>query len=83
MNRNSHMGFLAFALGGILIFVGFRFHHFDFATAGVIALLHDVIVTLGVLSFTGRQVDLLVITALLTIAGYSINDTIIIYDRVR
>ncbi|MCA9406855.1 MAG: protein translocase subunit SecF, partial [Candidatus Omnitrophica bacterium] len=71
------------ALGGILLFVGFRFKHFDFATAGVIALLHDVFVTLGLVVFLGRQIDLLVVTALLTIAGYSINDTIIIYDRVR
>ena len=72
-----------FALGGILIFIGFRFKHFDFATAGVIALLHDVFVTLGIAVMLGRQIDLLVVTALLTIAGYSINDTIIIYDRVR
>ncbi len=74
---------MAFALAGILIYVGFRFHHFDFATAGVIALLHDVLITLGIIVLMGRQIDLLVITALLTIAGYSINDTIIIYDRVR
>lgn len=74
---------IVFALGGILIYVGFRFKHFDFAAAGVIALLHDVIVTLGVVVMLGRQVDLLVVTALLTIAGYSINDTIVIYDRVR
>ncbi len=72
-----------FAMGGILIFVGFRFHHFDFATAGVIALIHDVLITLGLVTWMGGQVDLLMITALLTIAGYSINDTIIIYDRVR
>ncbi|MBZ0165471.1 MAG: protein translocase subunit SecF, partial [Candidatus Omnitrophica bacterium] len=52
-------------------------------TAGIIALLHDVFVTLGILVMLNRQVDLLVVTALLTIAGYSINDTIIIYDRVR
>ncbi len=74
---------IVFALGGIFIFVGFRFKHFDFATAGIIALLHDVFVTLGILIMMGRQIDLLVVTALLTIAGYSINDTIIIYDRVR
>lgn len=72
-----------FALAGILIYVGFRFKHFDFAAAGVIALLHDVIVTLGWVVMLGREVDLLVVTALLTIAGYSINDTIVIYDRVR
>ena len=81
--RNKALLAILFALTGILIFVGFRFHHFDFATAGVIALLHDVILTLGILVFMGRQIDLLVITALLTIAGYSINDTIIIYDRIR
>ncbi len=74
---------IVFALGGILIYVGFRFRHFDFAAAGVVALLHDVFITLGALSLLGRQVDLLVVTALLTIAGYSINDTIIIYDRIR
>lgn len=81
--RKSALWALTFALGGILIFVGFRFKHFDFATAGVIALLHDVIVTIGILLLLGRQIDLLVVTAILTIAGYSINDTIIIYDRVR
>ncbi|MDD3374957.1 MAG: protein translocase subunit SecD [Candidatus Omnitrophica bacterium] len=74
---------ILFALGGILVFVGFRFKHFDFAAAGVIAILHDVLLTLGLLILAGRQIDLLVITALLTIAGYSINDTIVIYDRVR
>jgi len=51
--------------------------------AGVIALLHDVGIALAFLMITGRQLDLLSITAFLTIAGYSINDTIVIYDRVR
>ena len=74
---------ILFAMAGILIYVGFRFKHFDYATAGVIALLHDVVVTLGIIVLMGRQIDLLVVTALLTIAGYSINDTIIIYDRIR
>ncbi len=74
---------MIFALAGILVYVGFRFKHFDFAVAGVVALLHDVIIALGVTVIFGRQIDLLVVSALLTIAGYSINDTIIIYDRVR
>jgi len=74
---------ILFALGGILIYVGFRFKHFDFAAAGVIALLHDVLVAMGGLVMLNHQIDLLVVTALLTIAGYSINDTIVIYDRVR
>jgi SecD/SecF fusion protein len=74
---------LIWSLVGILIYVAFRFKHFNFAVAGVIALFHDVLVALGALALTGRQIDLLSVTAFLTIAGYSINDTIVIYDRVR
>jgi SecD/SecF fusion protein len=74
---------LVWSLVGILIYVAFRFKHFNFAVAGVIALIHDVLVALGFLAITGRQIDLLSVTAFLTIAGYSINDTIVIYDRVR
>ncbi|HQP10739.1 MAG TPA: protein translocase subunit SecD, partial [Candidatus Omnitrophota bacterium] len=81
--RKSALLAIVFALAGILTYVGFRFKHLDFGAAGVIALLHDVIIALGVLLAVGRQIDLLVVTALLTIAGYSINDTIVIYDRVR
>jgi len=74
---------LTWALVIILVYVAFRFKHLNFAIAGVIALIHDVLVTLGFLVITGRPIDLLSITAFLTIAGYSINDTIVIYDRVR
>jgi len=74
---------IVLSLIGILVYVAFRFKHWDFATAGVIALLHDVLITYGLLIVMGRQIDLLVVTALLTIAGYSINDTIVIYDRIR
>jgi len=74
---------LFWALIGILIYVAFRFKHFNFGIAGLVALIHDVLVATGALAITGRQIDLLSVTALLTIAGYSINDTIVIYDRVR
>jgi SecD/SecF fusion protein len=74
---------LIWSLVGILIYVAFRFKHINFAVAGVIALIHDVLVALGFLVVTNRQLDLLSITAFLTIAGFSINDTIVIYDRVR
>lgn len=74
---------IAWSMAGILIYIAFRFKHFNFAVAGVIALLHDVLVALGALVMTGRQIDLLSVTAFLTIAGYSINDTIVVYDRVR
>jgi len=70
------------SLGGILIYVGIRYE-FKFAFGAVVAIFHDVIVTLGVLCFAGREVSLTVIAALLTIAGYSINDTIVVFDRIR
>ncbi|MBI4354166.1 MAG: protein translocase subunit SecF, partial [Candidatus Omnitrophica bacterium] len=68
---------------GILGWVAFRFRHFDFGLAGVIALLHDVVVAVGMLCLMQRSIDLIVVAGLLTIAGFSINDTIVIYDRVR
>ncbi|MDD4979868.1 MAG: protein translocase subunit SecD [Candidatus Omnitrophica bacterium] len=81
--KNKAVHALIWSMLGILIYVAFRFKHPNFAIAGVIALIHDVLVTLGFLAVTGRQIDLLSVTAFLTIAGYSINDTIVIYDRVR
>lgn len=74
---------IVLALVGMLIYVGIRFKHYDFAAASVIAIFHDVLITLGLIVIFGRQIDLLVVTALMTVAGYSINDSIIIYDRVR
>ncbi len=70
------------SLGAILLYVGIRYE-FKFALGGVAALFHDVLVTLGCLMFTGREVSLTVVAALLTIAGYSINDTIVVFDRIR
>lgn len=70
------------SLGAILLYVGIRYE-FKFALGAVAALFHDVFVTLGILCFTGREVSLTVVAALLTIAGYSINDTIVVFDRIR
>ena len=70
------------SLGGILLYVGIRYE-FKFALGAVVALFHDVFVTLGMLCFTGREVSLTVVAALLTIAGFSINDTIVVFDRIR
>jgi len=70
------------SLAGILLYVGIRYE-FKFAFGAVVALFHDVFVTLGLLCFTGREVSLTVVAALLTIAGYSINDTIVVFDRIR
>jgi SecD/SecF fusion protein len=81
--KTKALAALIWSLVGILIYVSFRFKHINFAAAGVVAILHDVLVALGFLVITNRQIDLLSVTAFLTIAGYSINDTIVIYDRVR
>jgi len=70
------------AMLGILIYVWIRFQ-FRFGVAAVIALLHDVIITLGIFTLLGREFSLPVVAALLTIVGYSINDTIVISDRIR
>jgi SecD/SecF fusion protein len=74
---------IMWSLIGILLYVAVRFRHFDFGLAAVLALVHDVVVSVGVLCLLGRQIDLLVVAALLTIAGFAVNDTIVIYDRVR
>ena len=70
------------SLAGILIYVGIRYE-FKYAFGAVAALFHDVFITLGVLCFLNREISLTVVAALLTIAGYSINDTIVVFDRIR
>jgi SecD/SecF fusion protein len=74
----------AFALAvlGIMIFVSFRFE-FSFAVGAIVALFHDVIITVGVFALCGHELSLIMVGAILTIAGYSINDTIVVYDRIR
>jgi len=67
----------------MLVYIAFRFPGVSFAVCAVIALFHDVILTLGVFSVMNKEVSLTVLAALLTIAGYSINDTIVVYDRIR
>ena len=70
------------SLCAILIYVGFRFE-FGFGLGALVALAHDALISLGLFSLCGRQVSLIVITALLTIIGYSVNDTIVVFDRIR
>jgi preprotein translocase subunit SecF len=72
----------ASALGGMLIYIAFRFRLISGAAA-VIATIHDVIITLGLFSLTNREIDLTIIAALLTLIGYSMNDKIVVFDRVR
>jgi preprotein translocase SecF subunit len=70
------------ALLAILVYIAWRFE-FRFAIAAVVTLLHDILVTLGLFSLTGREISLAVIAAFLTIVGYSLNDTIVVFDRIR
>ncbi len=81
LRRAAFKAFL-FAVIGICAYVSFRFE-FRFAITGIIALVHDVLLTLGMIALTGREITLPVIAALLTIVGYSINDTIVLFDRIR
>ncbi len=71
-----------FAMAGILVYIGVRFR-FSFAVGAIIATAHDILVTLAFLVFFGYELSLNVIAAMLTITGYSVNDTIVIFDRVR
>jgi len=70
------------ALFGMLVYVAFRYE-FSFATGAVLAVIHDVLMTMGFLFLSGRQLSAPIVAALLTIMGYSINDTIVIFDRIR
>lgn len=81
LRRTATMAVL-FALVGMLIYIWFRFE-FMFGMGGLVSLAHDVLITLGILSLTNKEITLQIIAALLTIVGYSINDTIVVYDRIR
>jgi len=69
-------------LGAMLIYIWFRFE-LSYGVAAVIATFHDVVITLGIFSLLGKEITLTVIAALLTLVGYSMNDTIVVFDRIR
>jgi preprotein translocase subunit SecF len=70
------------ALGAMLVYIWFRFE-WQFGVGAVVALLHDVLLTIGIFALLGLEFNLSTVAAILTIAGYSINDTVVVYDRVR
>jgi preprotein translocase subunit SecF len=70
------------ALGLITLYIAFRFQ-LKFAVSAVIALVHDIVITIGFFSLTGLEFDLTVLAAVLAVIGYSLNDTIVVYDRIR
>lgn len=67
---------------GILVYIAWRFQ-FQFSVGATLATFHDVLVVLGIFVATGREINLIVVTALLTIAGYSLTDTVVVFDRIR
>ncbi len=80
--RSKGLKALFYAMLGLLAYISWRFE-FRFAVGAIIALIHDVLITLGAFSLFNKEIDLPIIAAFLAIIGYSLNDTIIVYDRIR
>jgi preprotein translocase subunit SecF len=80
--RNQAIRVTLYALAGMLLYIAFRFQ-WVYGAAAVLAVFHDVLITLGLFKIFGFEISLTVIAALLTLVGYSMNDTIVIFDRIR
>jgi preprotein translocase subunit SecF len=80
----QHQAFMAvmYALAGMLVYIAFRFE-WIYGVAAVVAVFHDTIITLGLFSLFNKEISLTVVAALLTLVGYSMNDTIVVFDRIR
>ena len=81
--KNKALWAVGLSFLGILIYVAFRFHEFAYGLGGIAALFHDIIITYGVISIFNIEYSLTLLAVILTIIGFSINDTIVIFDRVR
>jgi len=80
--RRAALIAIAISLIGIITYIAWRFD-FKFGVTATIATFHDVLAVLGIVTFLGKEINLLIVTALLTIAGYSLTDTVVVYDRIR
>ena len=80
--RNQGFKAILYAMALIVVYVGLRFD-FRFSPGVIIALVHDAIITLGYFAFSGREFNLTSIAVILTVVGYSVNDTVVVYDRIR
>jgi preprotein translocase subunit SecF len=80
--RNQGFKAILYAMGLIVVYVGLRFD-FRFSPGVIIALVHDAIITLGYFAFSGREFNLTSVAVILTVVGYSVNDTVVVYDRIR
>ncbi len=81
LRRQAIMAVL-YALGGMLVYIAFRFE-WIYGVAAVVAVFHDTIITIGLFSIFNKEISLTVVAALLTLVGYSMNDTIVVFDRIR
>ncbi len=80
--KNRTWAAIVISLFGILVYISWRFE-FKFAIGAILALIHDVLITLGLFSIMGKEISLVIVAAFLTIVGYSLNDTIVVFDRIR
>jgi preprotein translocase subunit SecF len=80
--RNQGFKAILYAMALIVVYVGLRFD-FRFSPGVIIALIHDAVITLGYFAFSGREFNLTSIAVILTVVGYSVNDTVVVYDRIR
>jgi preprotein translocase subunit SecF len=80
--RNQGFKAVLYAIALIVVYIGLRFD-FRFSPGVVIAIIHDAVVTLGYFAFSGREFNLTSIAVILTVVGYSVNDTVVVYDRIR
>jgi preprotein translocase subunit SecF len=74
---------IIWSIVGMLVYIAFRFRSLPFGVGAIVALVHDTLITVGLLALFGREFNLVVVAALLTLVGYSVNDTVVVYDRVR
>jgi len=74
---------IVWSILGMLAYIAFRFRSLPFGVGAIVALIHDTLITVGILAILGREFNLVVVAALLTLVGYSVNDTVVVYDRVR
>lgn len=81
--RKTALWALATSIVGMLIYIAWRFRSLPFGVGAVVALIHDTLITVGLLSLFGREFNLVVVAAILTLVGYSVNDTVVVYDRIR
>jgi preprotein translocase subunit SecF len=81
--RQKALWAVATSMVGMLLYIAFRFKSLPFGVGAIVATLHDTLITVGLLALFGREFNLVVVAAILTLVGYSVNDTVVVYDRIR